>query len=281
MKLAPVSAIIPCYNCQNTIERAVISVAEQTYRPSELILVDDASSDRTLQKLNELESKFELGWIKLVKDKQNRGPAAARNLGWDMAVEKYIAFLDADDAWHSRKIELQYAWMRQNPNAVLTGHRCVWKRTDAISLPAVTDTFRIIKVSPLRLLISNRFLTRSVMMRKDLPYRFNTHKRHSEDYLLWLQIVFNHYEACYMDIVLAYSFKAPIGESGLSGNIWAMEKGELDTFRRLYREGFISYGVFLCLIHYSLTKHMIRFIRCKTKPMHAFSTLAKMNIACW
>jgi len=237
-----------------------MSVCRQTHRPCELILVDDASDDGTLQMIERLADDMGDQWIKTGTSQRNRGPAATRNLGWDMAAGEYIAFLDADDAWHSRKIELQYAWMKHHPGIALTGHRCFRKRSSAMAAPAVRDGFRAYRVNPLRLLVSNRFLTRSVMMRRDLPYRFDLNKRHSEDYLLWLQIVLNHHGAWYLDTCLAYSFKARFGDGGLSGDIWAMERGELDTFHRLHAEGLMAYPLYLGLINYSMAKHLLRAI---------------------
>ena len=99
-----VSVVIPCFRCTGTIERAVASVAAQTRRPAEVILVDDASGDDTQKLLQKLSQHFEPGWIKLVFLEQNVGAASARNAGWDQATQTYVAFLDADDAWHPKKI---------------------------------------------------------------------------------------------------------------------------------------------------------------------------------
>ena len=63
---APVSVIIPCYNCKDTVERAVKSVFDQTLQPREVILVDDASSDGTLDYLMVLRDQYGSSWLKVI-----------------------------------------------------------------------------------------------------------------------------------------------------------------------------------------------------------------------
>ena len=98
--------VVPCYRCAATIERAIASVAAQTQRPQEVILVDDASGDETLQQLYSLQSQYG-EWIKVVALTTNVGAASARNAGWNVATQPYIAFLDSDDAWHPQKVAIQ------------------------------------------------------------------------------------------------------------------------------------------------------------------------------
>ena len=79
---APVSAVIPCYNCSATIEKAVDSIAKQTLIPQEVILVNDDSSDQTIDILQNLQNIYGKEWIKIINLKKNVGPGQARNLGW-------------------------------------------------------------------------------------------------------------------------------------------------------------------------------------------------------
>ena len=101
----PVSVVIPCYRCADTIERAVESVIAQTASPAEVWLVEDGSGDdgRTLAVLHELRQRHsgEVS-IEVISLGKNFGCAVARNTGWDASPQLYIAFLDADDAWHRR-----------------------------------------------------------------------------------------------------------------------------------------------------------------------------------
>lgn len=256
MKTAPVSVIIPCFNCEDTIERALDSVLAQTCPPNEILLVNDGSTDATPGHLEAFQNSHK-GLIKLLQLEQNRGPSAARNHAWQSASGEYLAFLDADDTWHPQKIEIQYKWMARRPDVTVSGHGSVpWHPDNISALPPAKWQARSIK--PLLLLLSNRLLTRTVMVRRILPYGFNEDKRYSEDYLLWLETVLNGNKAAYLNIELAYSHSRPVGSTGLSDNLWQMEKGELDTFKRIYKGNLISFYSFLALVPFSLMKHFLR-----------------------
>jgi len=260
VKNISVSVIIPCYNCVDTIERAVASVAAQTYLPDEVILVDDGSTDFTAEKLFELKNFYGKKWINVIRLEHNYGQSFARNVGWDAASEKYLSFLDADDAWHPRKLEIQFSWMIRHPKVSMTGHPFLQINNDDTPDFVLTDKFRNFQVKPFYLLVSNRFSTPTVMLYRRLPYRFNAVKRYSEDYLLWLEIVLNGYSSWYLDLPMAYLYKATFGESGLSGNLLKMEKGELDTYRRLHHKGLISGFSTSCLMTFSLLKYLRRLL---------------------
>ena len=90
-----ISIIIPAFNAQISIERAVTSVLNQTYQSIELIVINDCSSDNTSTLLKSFLSKTSN--ITLIENKTNKGVAAARNQGIDAAKGEWITFLDADD----------------------------------------------------------------------------------------------------------------------------------------------------------------------------------------
>ena len=104
-----VSVIIPVFNAEKTIERAVRSVENQTYKNWELILVDDCSSDESLKILKSLENKM----IRAIHLRKNSGPAITRNAGIKAAKGDFIAFLDADDFWDAQKLEKQLKFMEE------------------------------------------------------------------------------------------------------------------------------------------------------------------------
>src|SRR4051812_35041738 len=108
-----VSVIIPTYNCAALVTVAVDSVLAQTVQASEVIVVDDGSTDDTRERL----SSYRIRYL----HQQNQGVAAARNNGLREASGDLIAFLDADDVWYPRKLELQIAAIEANPDIVLLG----------------------------------------------------------------------------------------------------------------------------------------------------------------
>ena len=107
-----VSIIVPVYNAGKYIERTIEMVCDQTYRDWELILVDDASTDNSVELINECISSSGKR-IRLIRKEVNEGAAAARNTGIDASVGRYIAFLDADDVWTADKLETQIAFMEK------------------------------------------------------------------------------------------------------------------------------------------------------------------------
>ena len=94
-----ISVIIPTYNRKNLIKRAIESVLSQTLKPHEIIVVDDGSTDNTYDAIKEYP-------IKYIQQK-NQGVSSARNRGIKSAKGNVIAFLDSDDVWLEKKLELQ------------------------------------------------------------------------------------------------------------------------------------------------------------------------------
>lgn len=102
-----VSVVIPTYNREATIMRALDSVLAQTYADIEVIIVDDASTDSTVQLVNGCED----GRVRLIRMSENGGANAARNAGIRAAKGEYVAFQDSDDEWLENKLERQMAHM--------------------------------------------------------------------------------------------------------------------------------------------------------------------------
>ena len=98
------------FNSEAYISETINSVIDQTYKNWELLLIDDGSTDKTLQIVNQFVSQYPN--IKLLKNDTNLGAAIARNKGIEAAKGKYIAFLDADDVWKPQKLQVQIAFMK-------------------------------------------------------------------------------------------------------------------------------------------------------------------------
>lgn len=96
-----VSIIVPAYNAEKYIADAIESVLRQTYPYFELIIVDDASTDRTAEVVHSFSDQR----IKLIRHASNRGPGAARNTAIEAASGKWMAVLDADDQWKANRLE--------------------------------------------------------------------------------------------------------------------------------------------------------------------------------
>jgi glycosyltransferase involved in cell wall biosynthesis len=265
-KNIPVSVIIPCYNCKSTITRAVDSIAAQLCLPYEIILVDDCSLDDTQQFLVHIANQYQKDWIKVVSLPLNGGPGVARNTGWDIATQPYIAFIDADDAWHPDKLRIQYRMMADNPNVSISGHPCSKGIPEnLIRYRSVDSQFR--PVNRYKMLLTNPFQTPSVMLKRNLPFRFEN-KKYCEDYQLWLEILFSGHYGRRLEIPLAYTFKADFGEKGLSADLWQMEKGQLDCFVRLHRKNQISFVLLIAAVSFSICKYFRRFLATRIRKIN-------------
>jgi glycosyltransferase involved in cell wall biosynthesis len=221
--------------------------------------VDDQSGDSTLSALEQTLARYGPDWIRLIARDRNGGPGVARNTGWEAATQPYLAFLDADDAWHPRKIELQFSYLRNNSQIAVCGHgsRRVRNPEDEridVCPPAAAE------ISASALLLRNRFFTSTVMLKRGLPFRFAEDRRHMEDHLLWMQAAFAGYKLARLDAWLSFMYKAPFGEKGLSAQLWKMEKAELDNYRRLFRADAISAPATLALWGWSLVKFARRLV---------------------
>lgn len=105
-----ISVIMPCYNMEKFIASSIQSVCNQTFNDWELLIVDDASNDKTADVIGrflDLDNRIHFG-----KKQTHTGIAATRNQAIGMAKGQYLAFLDADDVWHPDKLEKQLAFMK-------------------------------------------------------------------------------------------------------------------------------------------------------------------------
>lgn len=127
-----ISVVIPSYNGANSIARALDSIRDQTLLPVEVIVVDDASTDNTLEIVEHWQASFISIALRIITQPINHGTAVARNIGWDQARGDFVAFLDDDDSWHPQKLVLQSAWLQKNPNAKACGHNGQPSNTQAI-----------------------------------------------------------------------------------------------------------------------------------------------------
>lgn len=115
-ELPLVSVIMPAYNSKGYIEKAIQSLQNQTYPNWELIIVDDASTDGTVDLVkNEIKENQK---VHLLQNRENQGTGLARNLGIKAAKGRYICFLDADDLWFPEKLRVQVEFMQKNDLAM-------------------------------------------------------------------------------------------------------------------------------------------------------------------
>ncbi len=257
--MSGVSVVIPCFNSTGTLARAVASVAAQTFAPAEVIIVDDASSDGTGDVARSLAREHTRLNVSLIELPVNVGAGAARNAGWDRASNEYVAFLDADDAWHPDKLRVQCDIMKANSRCAISGHRY---RVDSSGFLGKFDTVApgTAPITLRDLLVRNVFSTPSVMVRRNVTERFHPDPLVSDDYLLWMRIVSSHGPAILIDLPLTTLFKEAYGHSGLSASTHDMQRRELTAFGHLRREGRISAVTWAVASAWSVLKYLRRIV---------------------
>ena len=261
-QVASISVVIPCYCCSDVLVRAVESVFSQTLLPAEIILVDDASPDNEKTKLciKKIASDFANTYpieIRTIFLNNNQGPGCARNAGWDIADNDFIAFLDADDTWHPKKLEIQVNWMSTNPKYVLTCHNSILFAQNR-DLVLHLDSVPIVCLSLLGLLFRNSIATRSVVIRRDIEHRFPIGIRYAEDYYLWLKILSTGGKAIRLSLDLAYHYRNEFGLGGVSADLRAMHLGALNCINEIYRDRKTNYVIWFLAIYVEKIKYVKR-----------------------
>ena len=116
------------------------------------------------------------------------------------------------------------------------------------------------RISKWSMLLSNRFVTPSVMVRREVPHRFIDRQRYMEDHMLWLSVVCAGARVVKLPAALAAIYKDPFGVTGLSSRVWLMERSDLGNYKRLYRDHCINRIQFVTLVIYSLLKYSRRLV---------------------
>lgn len=183
-----VSVLIPFHNRVQWTAEAVQSVLDQTYSDFEIILLDDGSTEDVAPLLQLADER-----VRYIRQENNKGSAAARNRGLDLARGRYIAFLDSDDLFLPDKLEKQVALMDQRPDVVIshTSYQRISRTGERLEVLQSSKFSG--KVYPLfYVYVDPHIATPTVMIRHDAldeTVRFRESLRIGEDVLFWLHFV--------------------------------------------------------------------------------------------
>ena len=239
-----VSVIVPVYNCQKFLKHTVHSVQNQTYTNWEMIIVDDASTDSSLSEAYRLAADEPR--IKILRQPENKGVGACRNLAMSHAEGRFLAFLDSDDLWSREKLSKQIAFMKNNDYALShTSYAFISSRGNVMSLGKVcvddyVDLPKYMKTTQIGL--------SSVMIdREKIPtVLFPANRRLSEDAQVWMKLLREGQLFHGLDEVLTLY---RVRSKQLSGNKFNMaqntlrrywEEKNLPAYKRLYY--FLNYA---------------------------------------
>lgn len=184
-RIPSVSVVIPVFNRAHCLERAVRSVMNQTLPVTEVIIIDDGSTDGSVELGKQLESTFDT--VRFI-GQANSGPGAARNLGVENSVGEWIAFLDSDDEWVPDKNRLSVERIVCDPDLTLV-HTAVLA-DDGATLVNKND--RVFREDPVSMLSNFGIKTSSVMILKTLIQAvggFSSDLRMCEDFELFWKVI--------------------------------------------------------------------------------------------
>jgi len=221
-----VTVIMPAKNAAATIGKSIQSVRDQRFKDWELIVIDDASEDRTPEIVKWFVTRDRR--IRMLRLPEWRGVAFARNRGLDLARTRFVAFLDSDDVWEPQKLERQIAFMMESGTPVTF---CAYRRVDAEgnTLGLVVPPARVTR----RMMLRSNFIGNltAVFDRHRLPdLRFRPVG--NEDYVFWVTALDQLREP-----VLATPGSVPLARyrvagDSLSGNKFRSLRWQWENYRR-------------------------------------------------
>ena len=230
-----ISVVIPTLNRINTLQRALDSVINQTYKPAEIIVVDNGSSDGTLKFLREQYPKI----TTLTENKV--GVSSARNKGIKKSINQWIALLDSDDAWHPRKLEVQTSmldsalkeyslihtdevWFRNNK------HINQMKKHKKQGGYIFERCLSLCCISPSSVLFKKNILDKVGLFDESLPV--------CEDYDLWLKICSSE-EVLFAQDKLTYKYGGH--KDQLSKLYWGMDRFRIKSIENIIKNFDLTY----------------------------------------
>jgi glycosyltransferase involved in cell wall biosynthesis len=229
-----ITVVIPAYNAEKTIVRAIESICSQTLTPHRVIVVDDNSTDATPDLVRTLQQKHHGLLIECLSNVENLGPGESRNRGWDIVETYWTAFLDSDDAWHPRKLEIQIGILNLHPNIEVLctetklGDESNWNQYQVMTSPSLQNLeFR-------QLLFKNRIPTRSVILKTSITHRFP--RGLSEDFKLWLTLSKGGSTIVKINQPLAIHFREEYSAGGISSKIFRHQIFELKAIFSFFRK---------------------------------------------
>ncbi len=258
-----VTVIIPMYNAEKTIEKTLDSVRYQTAASQirAAIVVDDGSTDSSAELIRNYQERYP-DWPLQYTRQENKGVSAARNLAYRAAETKYVAFLDADDAWLPEKLERQLQVIKENPQIRFLG--TAWQEKPLkIGFRKITTLHN---GTVRELCIKNFPETSTVVMetslREEVGY-FDETRRYAEDINYFQKIAaLGNYYFLPEKLVEEDIGKSFFAGCGLSSHLKEMHLGTLQNIRELRQAGRISRGFWLAMrVFYELKYYRRKFYK--------------------
>lgn len=224
-----ISVVIPAYNCENTIIKALDSVKNQTYKGEiEIIVINDGSKDGTQIKVENYQN--ENRYIHLILINQlNGGVSKARNEGLKRSKGEYICFLDSDDVWVDNKLEVQMKYFTEDIDFI-----CALRNKDYITYPYKVRN-GVAPITLRKLLMKTVGQTSTAIFKRKVLENtgyFDETQKYSEDANYWLRISLNN-KMILLNQKLVITDN-DYGQNGLSANFSEMELGVQKNIEEMF-----------------------------------------------
>ena len=225
-----IAAVIPTFNRASLVSRALDSVMRQTFLPSEIIVVDDGSTDNTENLISE---KYRtVAYLKT----ENKGVSAARNIGIKATKSEWIAFLDSDDEWLPQKLEKQIAKVSNKHSYKIVHCEEIWIRNGRRVNPKIKHKkyggYIFEKCLPLCVISPSAVVIHRDLF-QELGY-FDETLPACEDYDLWLRICAK-YPVLFVDEPLIKKFGGH--DDQLSKRFWGMDRFRVEALHKILTLG--------------------------------------------
>lgn len=253
------SVVIPVYNGSAFIAQAIDSCLQQTILPNEIIVIDDASSDDSEAIVRAINSPL----VKYQRNSDNRGPSFSRNHGMQLATSSWILFLDADDIFHPRKIELISYCIVQNRNIHAIGHAFDVVGSGAVAKPWSQDKLKLKFLSADDVLLKNPVVTPALAVSSQNGIQFNEKMLFAEDHDFILRTA-EKFGIWFLSIPLCSLHRRPLTPGGISDNRWKMRKGEMNMYIDYCKRNKLYPAIPFFMV-FSLLKHLKNMIFLKKK----------------
>lgn len=186
-----ISVILPAYNAEAFLGRTLATVVRQSVLPDEVVLVDDGSTDRTVDVAEQVARENPVLQVRIIRETHG-GPGAARNAGIRAARGRWVAFLDADDLWEPDKIARCVAVIAANPsvNCICHNERMLFP-DGVVGIIDTASRYDSNRPLPPQLFEQNLFSTSAVVCDREIIERaggFDVSLSSSQDYEMWLRI---------------------------------------------------------------------------------------------
>lgn len=260
-----ISVIIPVYNSEKTIEKALLSVKNQTWKGFfEIIVVNDGSTDSSKSIIENYRVENPAQNIILI-NKQNEGVSKARNAGLKAANGEFIALLDSDDEWLPEKTEKQICYL-ENYKFEVDFIASLWNY-EKVNFPYSIGENNLVEITLKKLLLKITGQTSTAIFKRkilDNTGFFDDNQQYSEDANFWMRI--SERNKMYLlpeKLVIAGNGKKSFGESGLSANLKEMERGIQKNIKEMYQTRRINGIEYFFYFIISKLKYAVRPLRAK------------------